>query len=201
MSKTGVAMFMAGATVGATAAWLYLKRHYEQLAQEEIDSVKKVFSERKFVNSNFIKSEKENEKQEGNRHKEDITELKNNMMNYATKLQEEGYTNYTEHSKKIVEENDELISNRPYVIAPNDYGEDEDYTQISLIYYSGDGVLADDEDEVVEDVANTVGEDFADYFGAYEDDSVFIRNDRLRCDYEILRDNHSFIDVVEESSY
>lgn len=93
------------------------------------------------------------------------------------------------------------MPNEPYVISPDDYGENDNYTQISLVYYAGDGVLADDEDEVVEDIEDTVGEDFAEHFGEYEDDSVFIRNDRLRCDYEILRDNRSFSDVVEGSNY
>lgn len=178
MSKTSFAMFLAGATVGAAATWLCLKRYYEQIAQEEIDSVKAAFAERKPVNTNIAKSEKSNEKQE------------------------EGYTNYTEHSKKNTEEKkDEPMPNEPYVISPDDYGENDNYTQISLVYYAGDGVLADDEDEVVEDIEDTVGEDFAEHFGEYEDDSVFIRNDRLRCDYEILRDNRSFSDVAEGSNY
>ena len=183
MSKTGFAMFLAGATVGAAATWLCLRRYYEQIAQEEIDSVKAAFAERKPVNTNIAK-------------------LKPDLVNYAAKLQEEGYTNYTEHSKKNTEEKkDDPMPNEPYVISPDNYGENDNYTQISLVYYAGDGVLADDEDEVVEDIEATVGEDFAEHFGEYEDDSVFIRNDRLRCDYEILRDNRSFSDVAEGSNY
>ena len=100
MSKTSFAMFLAGATVGAAATWLCLKRYYEQIAQEEIDSVKAAFAERKPVNTNITKSEKSNEKQEENQHKADIAKLKPDLVNYAAKLQEEGYTNYTEHSKK-----------------------------------------------------------------------------------------------------
>lgn len=133
---------------------------------------------------------------------ETIDQFLADLVNYAAKLQEEGYTNYTEHSKKNTEEKkDDTMPNEPYVISPDNYGENDNYTQISLVYYAGDGVLADDEDEVVEDIEATVGEDFAEHFGEYEDDSVFIRNDRLRCDYEILRDNRSFSDVVEGSNY
>ena len=143
-----------------------------------------------------------NEKQKENQHKADIAKLKPDLVNYAAKLQEEGYTNYTEHSKKNTEEKkDDPMPNEPYVISPDNYGENDNYTQISLVYYAGDEVLADDEDEVVEDIEDTVGEDFAEHFGEYEDDSVFIRNDRLRCDYEILRDNRSFSDVAEGSNY
>ena len=97
MSKTGFAMFLAGATVGAAATWLCLRRYYEQITPEEIDSVKAAFAERKPVIAN-------NEKQEENQHKADIAKLKPDLVNYAAKLQEEGYTNYTEHSKKNTEE-------------------------------------------------------------------------------------------------
>lgn len=104
MSKTGFAMFLAGATVGAAATWLCLRQYYEQIAQEEIDSVKAAFAERKPVNTNIAKNEKSKEKQEENQHKADIAKLKPDLVNYAAKLQEEGYTNYTEHSKKNTEE-------------------------------------------------------------------------------------------------
>lgn len=104
MSKTGFAMFLAGATVGAAATWLCLRRYYEQITQEEIDSVKAAFAERKPVIANIAKDEKSNEKQEENQHKADIAKLKPDLVNYAAKLQEEGYTNYTEHSKKNTEE-------------------------------------------------------------------------------------------------
>lgn len=97
MSKTGFAMFLAGATVGAAATWLCLRRYYEQITQEEIDSVKAAFAERKPVIANIAKNEKSNEKQEENQHKADIAKLKPDLVNYAAKLQEEGYTNYTEH--------------------------------------------------------------------------------------------------------
>ena len=56
-------------------------------------------------------------------------------------------------------------------------------------------MLADDNDDVVEDVNNVVGTESLTHFGEYEDDSVFVRNDGLRCDYEILLDQRKFSDV------
>lgn len=190
MSKTCFVMFVVGAVAGSAATWLYAKKYYERIAQEEIDSVKAVFSERK--PDTVVKN---NNVQEENQHKADIAKLKPDLVNYAAKLQEEGYTNYTKHSEKIIEEKDVPMPNKPYIISPEEFGESGNYMQISLTYYS-DGVLADDEDEIIEDIDDTVGEDFADHFGDYEDDSVFVRNDRLRCDYEILKDNRSYHDVA-----
>ena len=48
---------------------------------------------------------------------------------------------------------------------------------------------------------NTVGEDFEEHFGDYEEDSVFVRNDELGLDYEILRDMRNFSDVVKNHSH
>lgn len=196
MSKIGFAMFLAGATVGAAGAWLYCKKHYEQIAQEEIDSVKAAFNERKYGNTYTAKNEEAD--QEKNKQKADMAKLKPDLVNYAAKLQEEGYTNYATYTEKEtkntkVEEN-KPVDESPYIISPEEYG-DGNYTTISLTYYS-DGTLADDEDDVVEDVENTVGSDFAEHFGDYEDDSVFVRNNRLKCDYEILKDNRSYTDVT-----
>lgn len=194
MSKLNFAMFMAGATVGSAATWLYLKKHYEQIAQEEIDSVKAVFAERK----TDISSKNDTDEQADKQHKADIAKLKPDLVDYAAKLQKEGYVNYTEHSNKNIDkEKENSMPDEPYVISPDEFGESDNYTQISLTYYA-DGTLADDEDEIMEDIEGTVGEDFADHFGDYEDDSVHIRNDRLRCDYEILKDNRTYDEVVGE---
>lgn len=193
MSKLNFAMFMAGATVGAAGAWLYCKRYYEQIAQEEIDSVKAAFAERKpdiLKNANRAEDNKDDNKQKAN-----MAKLKPDLVDYAAKLQAEGYTNYSAHSEKNNKnEEDETVVEKPYVISPDEYGDCE-YTTISLTYYS-DGTLADDEDEIVDNVEDTVGADFAEHFGDYEMDSVHIRNDRRRCDYEICKDNRTYAAVT-----
>lgn len=191
MSKVNFAMFMAGITIGSAATWLYLKKHYEQIAQEEIDSVKAAFSERK---PEIVKS-KSMANEDANKMKADQAKLKPDLINYAAKLAEEGYTNYATTSDKNVKEEKVNMAEKPYIISPEEFGDFDDYTKLSLTYYS-DKVLADEDDEIIDDIEETVGSDFDDHFGEYEDDSVFIRNDRLKCDYEILRDNRSYEDVT-----
>ena len=45
MSKafSNLVIFATGAVVGSLATWQFVKKKYEQLAQEEIDSVKEAF--------------------------------------------------------------------------------------------------------------------------------------------------------------
>ena len=90
------------------------------------------------------------------------------------------------------------MQNKFYIISPDKYNEYDDYDQISLIYYIKDGVILDEEGEDVEYAEKILGLDggIDEHFGEYEDDSVFIRNDYLRCNYEILKDNRHFYEVV-----
>ena len=82
----------------------------------------------------------------------------------------------------------------PYVIAPEEFGELDDYETETLTYYK-DKVLADDWDNRIENVDDLVGEESLTHFGEYEEDSVYVRNDTTKTDYEILLDERNFSDV------
>ena len=62
---------------------------------------------------------------------------------------------------------------------------------------AADQVLADEDDDPVEDVDNVDGFESLKSFGEFEDDSVFVRNDRLKCDFEILLDQRNYSDVCK----
>lgn len=188
-------MFVLGAAIGSAATFQCIKKKYEQIAQDEIDSVKEAFSKREIETN-----EPDNTPQA--RVKAEPTKEKPNITEYAAKLHEEGYTNYS-NVKPVIdstneeEEKEPMIQDRPYVISPDDFGEFEDYEKISLTYYS-DNILADDNDELVEDIEDVVGFESLNTFGDYEDDSTFVRNNKLKCDYEILLDQRKFSDVIKK---
>lgn len=181
-----IAAFAVGAVVGAAATWKFVKAKYEKIAQEEIDSVKEVFSRR-------AKKEKEEAKVETEE------EPKEEVQDYNKQVENLSYMvirNMEEKSKK----GETVTDNDVYVISPNEFGNGEyDYDLVTLQYYA-DGVLTDDADDPIleEDLEDYVVKDFADHFGEYEDDSVYIRNDRLKIDYEILRDLRNYSDVVNK---
>ena len=51
---------------------------------------------------------------------------------------------------------------------------------------------------MIEDVESMIGFESLSHFGEYEDDSVFVRNDARKCDYEILQDQRLYSDVIKE---
>lgn len=178
--------FLLGMGIGAYFTYMYVKDMYAEIAQEEINSVKEAYIKKtKNLQKDVITEDEKKEKVDKvkNKNKSDISE-------YAAKLKESGYTNYSEISQ---EDNDVEV---PYVIAPEDYGENDEYETISLTYYS-DGVLTDEDDEVITNPGELVGRDFASHFGDYEDDSVFIRNDNRKIDFEILMDYRTYQDVLK----
>lgn len=203
MNRYNVLAFVCGAAAGAVGAWYFAKKHYERIAQEEIDSVKETF--RAMTNRYQGPEDKNEANQEpviehSSLDKPDITE-------YARKLSEQGYTNYSNsHTNEDgvtvtkIEHDPEATTRKPYVIRPDQYGEFDDYDQISLMYYADDK-LADDNDELVEGIEDVVGFEPLTHFGEFDDDSVFVRNDRLKVDYEILRSELTYEEILQRKPY
>lgn len=165
-------MFAAGAAIGSVVTWRLLKTKYENLVQEEIESIRQVYSG----------------PQDSSEVDEESGEDEEDRREYEKIVSRSGYNNNDEEDDDE-EEGEEMIV--PYVIVPEEFDENG-YDTATLRYYA-DGVLAyDDTNEVVEDVEDLVCEDFADHFDEYEPDSVYVRNDNLRMDFEILRDQDPY---------
>lgn len=189
---TNLFMFTAGAAVGATVAWRLLKTRFEQIAQEEIDSVKEVYGKRY-----------EKPVDESDEPNEPIVEVSEEidgatMRNYAAELSKNGYTNYSDVENIVKVDPQVIDEDKPFVISPDEFGMYEDYETISLTYYA-DGVLADDMDYCVDDVDDVVSIEALSRFGEFEEDIVHVRNDRLKRDYEIARDNRKYEDVTRST--
>lgn len=171
--------FVVGAAVGSIATWKFVETKYKRIAQEEIDSVKAAFSSRK-VESGIVEIG------------DDIPEMPEitaaAIVDYNRVLNK---TNYNDIS--IDKEGEESVC-KPYVISPDEFDELDDYQTSSLTYYA-DGVLEDDFGEVIEDIDALVGRESLTHFGEYEDDSVFVRNDELKIDYEILLDLRKYSEI------
>lgn len=181
--------FVLGAAAGSFVTWHYLKDVYEQIAQEEIDSVKEVFLKRERELSEDEEPKRKIAACYENGESKAVVDKKE-IAEYAERIQKEGYTNYSDVASGKKE-------SKPYVISPEEFGEFEEYEKISLTYYSNN-ILADENNEVIEDVEETIGVDSLTHFGEYEDDSVFVRNDARKCDYEILLDQRSYAEVVKQ---
>ena len=179
-----VCIFVAGAAIGSAITWKIMKDRYEQIVREDKESMREYYERKYSVDKNEAS--------------EDETEPDDDQVaieDYEATLDRFGYTNYSNMENKEVDNVD-----RPYVIPPGEFGELHGYQERSLIYFK-DKVLTDDDYELVEDVDDIVGLDSLNHFGEYEDDSVFVRNDRLETDYEILLDSRNYSDAVNKKPH
>ena len=82
----------------------------------------------------------------------------------------------------------------PKIIKADIYGDDPKLECKSLYYYTDDDVLATEEDEMVDDISDRmVGNALTKYgFKHNNEDSLYVRNERLGCDYEIIKVRSSF---------
>ena len=183
---TNVFIFAVGAAIGSAVTWKLVKDKYEKIAEEEIASVKEVFSKRDRVSMFAEDSKSENDISEEKQKQIDLKEYAERLKTYR-------------YNMDATDEPEEVNGvEKPYVIKPEEFGEMYDYESISLTLYA-DGVLTDEYDEPIDhdDIDDTVGLDSLNHFGEYEDDSVFVRNDARKTDYEILADLRKYSDVVE----
>ena len=174
-SLISIISFSAGSAIGSAVTWIFVKKKYEKIAQEEIDSVKEIFSKRN-----------EETKSEEN----DIPEF-----------EDEDYEEYETITHSYGQSSiPNLGHDKPYTISPAEFGEDDEYERFNFTYYS-DGTLTDENDCIIEDVEGTIGLDVFAHFGEFEDDSVHVRNDREKCEYEILFDQRTYDDVLKQKPY
>lgn len=173
---SSVIVFCGGVFIGGFLTWDFFKTKYEKIANEEIASVKETFEHREH------KSEKDYEIEE---------DLKAKAA-YINIIDATGYKNYSnvpiETDKKGGTADMEL--KQPYVITPEQYEDNVDYTKVSLTWYN-DEVLEDDWGNVL-DPDDVIGSDALKTFGQYEKDSVFVRDDDEQIDYEVLLDTRSY---------
>ena len=164
-------VFAVGAAIGSVVTWKVVKTRYEKISEEEIESVREAYKQKEKETIHVTK---------------DVAEENESIKQALDICKKEGYI--VDVKEKEKEEENAVMNDEPYVISPEEFGE-KDYVINSLTYYS-DGIVANEKNKIVSNTEELIGKDFAEHFGDYDydPDAVYVRNDRIRVDYEILKD-------------
>ena len=195
---TNVLVFAVGAAIGSAVTYAVMKPKYERMIQEEVDAFKNDFVE--CMTEMQAASEEESEEEDEARPSQINWDELEDLDEEEFDPEDEALEEYAELVKQYTNEEGGAVTvaKNPYVISPFDFGEIDGYSRISLTYYA-DGVLEDDDQEVVTDIDELIGVGSLNTFGEYEDDSVFVRNERLRTDFEILKDYRTYAEATGNS--
>lgn len=176
--------FAVGAAIGSAVTWKFVQNKYERLAREEIEEVRAYYASKDKGEETEEKTDSENETDECD--DDDVPFTMSEKVEYASIANKYATTD---------EGGDKPMSRRePYVISPAEFGEDDNYEGITLIYYN-DGILADHDGNRIEDIESCIGYESLNHFGEYEEDSVYVRNDDTMMEYEVLLDETNYADL------
>ena len=174
----GLFIFAAGVVAGAVAGAYLVKDKVMADAKQEIEEVRE-----------YYKSKKESKKEE-----KPVEEKEETKVEEKKEYQEitRNYTNYN----KIEEAPKQAINDMPYMINPEDFGEEEGYDTLTLTYFA-DKVLVDDVDDVIDDPDPVVGLENLKVFDEFNASAIYVRNDIWKTDFEILKDDWEWKDIQE----
>lgn len=170
-------LVIGAAVAGAAVALYYAKDTERKRADEEIAQMREYYTSKEEKNTHAAKApttpESKNKKSQ-------------EMRDY----------------QKIVKKNYgcERTPDGPTAITPDEFGENPGYDKLSMTFYA-DNIVADENDEIVEDVNDCIGFENLAHMGEYEPDILYVKNDSLRVYYEITRDLRKYEDVAGSLPY
>lgn len=91
---------------------------------------------------------------------------------------------------------------KPYLISAEEYLDDEStdskYSKITITYWETDDTLCDEREAIIPDIEGTVGAINLHRFdeNGETSDVIYVRNERLKADYEVVREKASYSVVI-----
>lgn len=187
--------FAGGALVGGFAAYKIAEDKAEERAEMEIEEMRKYFLEKATKRQKKQKESTPIEKSKRSQNKPAIADL-------AQKTSDTQAVNYTMYSESVPEE--VVVTSEPVILRRDaDFGAEEGYSTVYLVYYDDD-ILADDDTKQVlskNDMERAIGRKAIDMFKKVDKngdpiDVVHVRNDRTKTYYEIVRDSREYYEAV-----
>jgi hypothetical protein len=178
-------LVIGAAVAGAAAAFYYVKDSERKRAEEEIATMREYFA-RKEQEANLTRGMTGMTAEHAPKDETSEKKQKSKEIRDYQKIVREKY-----------KQKQESAPEGPVVISPDEFGENPGYDSLSMTFYA-DNIVADENDDIVEDVNDCIGFESLAHIGEYEPDILYVRNDRLRVYYEITRDLRNYADVAGE---
>lgn len=177
-SYTKIGIFALGLVIGVVSTKSYFEKKYKAIADEEIESCKKVFCDRK-----------ENEEEKKETKEEDyFKKSKSDVI---------GYDDYYKKGAHVEELTTQFpVEEEPYEIGEDEFESDMDYSKVSLNYYLEDGVLIYEESEEIAEDDKTCGIENLDDFVRVPDRTAYFRDPKLKIDYEVVKIDGSYKELI-----
>ena len=157
-----VICFVGGAIGGFGTAYILLKKKYEIVVREEVAAAVEWAQ-----NHNKTETKNNDEPAEEISHEAEVKEF-NKIVD------------------GIIEGGGNMDASKPYIIPEEDFVVDDDeYSKVSLDYYTDDGLY--EGDEYIPNSNEVAGDDNLALLHGGPDDVIYVRNENFKIDYEICK--------------
>jgi len=190
---------MVGLGIGLGAGYLIANRlletKYEKISEQEIDQMREHFRER------MVARERKPDLSDLNKRIVDagyagpgdpnVSKPPDEIRN-VFESKKDSMDGWDQEAETASREHREI-----YVIHQDEYG-DTNHEKATLSYFEGDDVLCDGHDRVIDNQTGLVGDECLDRFGHGSGDRniVYIRNERLNIDLEVIRSEKTYAEEV-----
>lgn len=192
MSIKEIMLFLLGAGVGSAATYFGMKKYFETLMDEEIESTKEYYKTKTEATTGMEQKTKIlNEKYSDETEIEEKTD--ENEPDYAQIIEKMNYGEFFEKKTpaKIEEQPEEKVI--PFVISGDAFAGDLRHEKVSLYYFEKDGVFMNVEtDDVLPNGMELIGEENFEHLGEFEEDVLYVRNDEMGTDYEVMLEHYAY---------
>ena len=210
---TKLLIFFGGVAAGSVATYLYMKDKTEERIAEEVDDVRRTYAK---ISVETAANDDETPQMRAARN----AKRKADMITSSNIIEKQMYNLFTKPLKDIdddseedAEEEDayaelvntqapnEGLADAPYTISQFEFINGEPYYDKTTLNYYDDDILEEELTEgIIEDIDAVVGRESLTKFGEFEDDVVFVRNEKLCTDYEIIHQHRNFAEIPSEDS-
>lgn len=215
-----VIAFLAGGAIGTSLTFCLSKRHFEKRKAIELEAYKEYYDKRldktKIAEEKCETSESTSTDVDANTiinsyspdgvdviGNDDNSDEANEIREAANYLEKIGI----EQEEKVSKKRGKSKKEKPYLITPEAFTGDDDtmykdnYQHLTLEYYEGDDMVCESTtNEVFANTGRWLGYTWKNHFGDedydYGPNEVFIRNDEIGVDYEIVRDPGYYSEIV-----
>jgi hypothetical protein len=188
----------AGITIGAVSTFFLTKKALaEQFERDLTQQIQEVKDYYKLLRKEAPYDTPE-QVQEIN-YQELIDSYKNDTKDIKAMQEEiESEDVYEEEFSEDVETEEPIDKSKPYIISIGEFMSETEWEKMVVTYFELDDVLVDDREVVISNVDSVIGSDALTKFGHKSKDAnvVYVRNEELEADYEVVRDPRSYSEVI-----
>lgn len=194
-----IVTFVGGAVIGAIVGWSAHKKKYEDQLETETESIRKAY-EKKYVK--ISKADLPKVEDTAYMSEEEFKDYVNKRVE-AREEYNKITAQYQPEGEVVTPDMtlEERAAAQPELIYAQDYTEEQDngekYDGIELLWFKDDHLATEAEMELL-DVATTIGWDAIAQFDKTGLSTIYVRNHRLKVDYEVFKYDGTYEELLAE---